>query len=80
MKYEAIMKPRTKTLLWKRICDFLLMAQMVKNLSAIHGNCVLSLGMKEENDYPFQKFCMENSMDGGDGGLQSMGITRVGPD
>ena len=65
MKYEAIVKPRTNTLLWKRICDFLLMAQMVKNLSVIQGNCVLSLGMEEENDYPFQNLCMENSMDRG---------------
>ena len=34
----------------------------------------------EGNDTPLQYFCLENPMDGGPGGLQSMGSLRVGHD
>ena len=39
---------------------------------------VLSLG--EGNGTPLQYSCLENPMDGGPGGLQSMGSLRVGHD
>ena len=34
----------------------------------------------EGNGYPLQYSCLENSMDGGPGGLQSLGSQRVGHD
>ena len=44
-------------------------AQMVKTLPAMWETQVSSLGLErfpgEENGYPFQYSCLENSMDGG---------------
>ena len=53
------------------------MAQMVKNRPAMWQSQVPSLGLEvpleEGNSYPLQYFCLENSMDRGACGLQSMG-------
>ena len=69
MKYESVVKHGTNTLPWERICDFLLMAQMLNNLPGMQGTCVQSLGLEdslvEENDYLFQNFCLEKFMDRG---------------
>ena len=59
-----------------------LVAQMVKNLSAMKDTLGLIPGLGrspgEENGSPLQYSCLENSMDRGPGGLQSMGSQRVG--
>ena len=59
-----------------------LVAQMVKNLSAMKDTLgsIPGLGRSpgEENGSPLQYSCLENSMDRGPGGLQSMGSQRVG--
>ena len=53
-----------------------LVAQMVKNLSAMKDTLgsIPGLGRSpgEENGSPLQYSCLENSMDRGPGGLQSM--------
>ena len=58
-----------------------LVAQMVKNLSAMKDTLgsIPGLGRSpgEENGSPLQYSCLENSMDRGPGGLQSMGSQRV---
>ena len=59
-----------------------LVAQMVKNLSAMKDTLgsIPGLGRSpgEENGSPLQYSCLENSMDRGPGGLQSMGSQIVG--
>ena len=54
---------------------------MVKNLSAMKDTLgsIPGLGRSpgEENGSPLQYSCLENSMDRGPGGLQSMGSQRV---
>ena len=66
-----------------------LVAQMVKNLSAMWETWVQSLGQedplkkgkgrspREGNGNPLRYSCLENSMDRGAGMLQSMGSQRV---
>ena len=41
---------------------------------------IMSVKILEINGNPFQYSCLENSMDGEPGGLQSMGSQRVGHD
>ena len=60
------------------------MAQWVKNLPANTGDLGLTPGSGRSprggNGNPFQYSCLENPMDRGPGGLQSMGLQRVGRD
>ena len=57
------------------------MVQTVKNLPAMRETWVQSLGSKDplkgEPGNRLQYSCLENSMDRGPGGLQSMGSQRV---
>ena len=57
------------------------MVQTVKNLPAMRETWVQSLGWKDplkgEPGNPLQYSCLENSMDRGPGGLQSMGSQRA---
>ena len=60
-----------------------LVAHMVKNLPAMQEIRVWSLGWEdplEGHGYTLQYSCLENPMDHGTGGLQSMGSQRVGHD
>ena len=55
------------------------MAQMVKNLPAVWETWVQSefgRSLKEGNGYLLQYSCLENSMDRGPCGLQSMGAAE----
>ena len=57
---------------------------MIKNLPGMKETWVRSLGWEdppgEGHGYPFQYFCLENSMDRGAwGGLQSIVLQRVRP-
>ena len=56
---------------------------MVKNLPVNEGDVGLIPGSGrfpgEGNDNPFQ-YCLGNPMDRGSGGLQSMGLQKVGHD
>ena len=58
-----------------------LVAKMVKNLPAIQETWVGFLGWKDSlekgNDNPLQYSCLENSMERGTCGLQSIGCQRV---
>ena len=60
------------------------MAQMINNLPAMQETQVLSLGQEdppgEENGYPLQYSCLENSMDRGAWQATDHGVTRVGHD
>ena len=60
------------------------MAQTVKNLLAMQETQVQSLGQEdspgEGNGNPLQYSCLEKSMDREPGGLQSMGLQRIGHD
>ena len=55
---------------------------MVKNPPASAGDVGFISGLGGfpggGNDNPFQCSCLKNPMDGGPGGLQSMGLQRVG--
>ena len=57
---------------------------MVKNLPANAGDAGSIPGSGRSpgggNGNPFQYSCLENSMDRGAGGLQSMGSERIGHD
>ena len=57
-------------------------AQMVKNLPAMQETRVQSLGWEDPlvgtHGYPLQHSCLDNSMDRGAGGLQSMESQRLG--
>ena len=59
-----------------------LVAWSVKNLACSAGDPGSTPGSGkspgEENDYPLQYSCLENPMDRGTWGLQSMGSQRVG--
>ena len=61
-----------------------LVARMVKNILAMWETWVWSLGWEdplgEGNGYPLQYSCLDNFMDRGTGGLQFMGLQRVGHD
>ena len=63
------------------------MALLVKNLPTNAGNVRdvdsvpgLERSPREENGNPLQYSCLENSMDRGAWGLQSIGLQRVGHD
>ena len=60
------------------------MAQTVKNQTVIQETWVRLLGwddpLEKENGNPFQHSCLENSRTEQAGGLQSMGLQRVGHD
>ena len=49
----------------------------IRDVVSIPG---LGRSLGEENGYPLQYSCLENSMDKKSGGLQSMGLQRVGHD
>ena len=61
-----------------------LMAQMVKNLLAVHKTWVRYLGWedspREGNGNPLQHSCLENPMDGGDWQATSIGSQTAGHD
>ena len=68
---------------WKESC-YPLVAHVVKNLPAMQKTCVWSLGREDPLDkemtYPHQYSRLEHSMAEESGGLQSMGLQRIGHD
>jgi len=56
------------------------MPTRVGNSYSLKYSCGLGTNAGEGNGTPLQYSCLENPMDGGAGGLQSMGSLRVGHD
>ena len=61
------------------LCDVFFPIQILGVLNQLQVNIICLAAVNGEgNGTPLQYSCLENPMDGGPGGLQSMGSLRVG--